>query len=92
MKKISAAHFAEVREDCDKIQNECDEFEEIAKVYPSLYSRAKTELPQAIGRSQDGCGGMEEERIDASYLGVDDKLDAISMRSKMPLPASMKAT
>lgn len=75
---LGQARFAEVREDCDKIQNECDEFEEIAKVYPSLYSRAKTELPQAIEEVKTAVARMEEERIDASYLGVDDKLDAIS--------------
>lgn len=75
---LGQARFAEVREDCDKIQNECDELEEIAKVYPSLYSRAKTELPQAIEEVKTAVARMEEERIDASYLGVDDKLDAIS--------------
>lgn len=75
---LGQARFAEVREDCDKIQNKCDEFEEIAKVYPSLYSRAKTELPQAIEEVKTAVARMEEERIDASYLGVDDKLDAIS--------------
>lgn len=75
---LGQARFAEVREDCDKIQNECDEFEEIAKVYPSLYSRARTELPQAIEEVKTAVARMEEERIDASYLGVDDKLDAIS--------------
>lgn len=75
---LTSARFGAVRVDCENLAAQCDEFEEIEKIYPALYVRAKEELPRAIEEVKEAVKTMESQRIDASYLGVDAKLDAIS--------------
>lgn len=75
---LTDSKFGEVREDLEHIEIRCREFEELENIYPALYVRAKDELPKAIDEIKETVAKMESERIDASYLGIDDKLDAIS--------------
>lgn len=75
--KMDNAAFNKAGEDLERISTKCDEFEKYCEAYPVLYEKVTVELPEGIEEVKKAAARMQEEKIDPSYLGVDDKLDAI---------------
>lgn len=75
--KLEGAAFNKAKEEIDHINSKCAEFERYMQEYPALYQKACVELPKGIEEVKKAAGRMEAEKIDPSYLMIDDKLDAI---------------
>lgn len=74
---LAASSFNKAKEDIDRINDKATEFAKYCNTYPALYLKVKKELPDQIMAVKQATSSMEAERIDPSYLNVDDKLDAI---------------
>lgn len=74
---LAASAFNKAKEDIDRINDKTSDFAKYCNTYPALYQKVKKELPDQIQAVKQATSSMEAERIDPSYLNVDDKLDAI---------------
>lgn len=75
--KIDAAQFNKAKDDLDRMAVRCDEFEEFTSNYPALYTKCVNDLPAAIAEVNLAVKKLEDEKVDTSYLGVQEKVDAI---------------
>lgn len=75
--KLEASSFNKAKEDIDRLKTKSEEFSDYLQTYPALYEKAKKELPAGIEDVKKAAARMEAEKIDPSYLNIDDKLDAI---------------
>lgn len=76
--KMDAAEFNKAVDEIEHLSKRLDEFEQYMEVYPRLMHRCSQELPAAIEEVKAAAQQMQQEKIDTTYLGVDDKIDAIS--------------
>lgn len=75
--QIEQSQFNLAKEIIDQLDEQCKLFDSYCKEYPSLYQRAKVDIPAGIEQVKQLIANFEEDKIDPSYLNVDDKLDAI---------------
>ena len=75
--QIEQSQFNLAKEIIDQLDEQCKLFDSYCKEYPSLYRRAKVDIPAGIEQVKQLIANFEEDKIDPSYLNVDDKLDAI---------------
>lgn len=75
--QIEQSQFSLAKEIIDQLDEQCKLFDSYCKEYPSLYQRAKVDIPAGIEQVKQLIANFEEDKIDPSYLNVDDKLDAI---------------
>lgn len=75
--QIEQSQFNVAKEIIEKLDEQCKLFDSYCKEYPSLYQRAKVDIPAGIEQVKQLIANFEEDKIDPSYLNVDDKLDAI---------------
>ena len=75
--KMDNAAFNQAGEDLERINARSEEFDRYCKTCPALYKKVTVELPEGIEEVKKAAARMQAEKIDPSYLGVDDKLDAI---------------
>lgn len=75
--QIEQSQFNLAKEIIDQLDEQCKLFDSYCKEYPSLYQRVKVDIPAGIEQVKQLIANFEEDKIDPSYLNVDDKLDAI---------------
>ena len=75
--QIEQSQFNLAKEIIDQLDEQSKLFDSYCKEYPSLYQRAKVDIPAGIEQVKQLIANFEEDKIDPSYLNVDDKLDAI---------------
>lgn len=75
--QIEQSQFNLAKEIIDQLDEQCKLFDSYCKEYPSLYQRTKVDIPAGIEQVKQLIANFEEDKIDPSYLNVDDKLDAI---------------
>lgn len=75
--QLEEAQFNLAKDTIEKLGDKCTEFDTYCKEYPALYQRAKLDIPAGIEQVKQLIAGFEADKIDPSYLNVDDKLDAI---------------
>lgn len=75
--QIEQSQFNLAKEIIDQLDEQCKLFDSYCKEYPSLYQRAKVDIPAGIEQVKQLIANFEQDKIDPSYLNVDDKLDAI---------------
>lgn len=75
--QLEQSQFNLAKEIIEKLDEQCKAFDSYCKEYPSLYQRAKVDIPAGIEQVKQLIANFEEDKIDPSYLNVDDKLDAI---------------
>lgn len=76
--KMYASQFNQAREDMDHIAGWTEELEQYVQAYPALYQTVNTDLPKALEEARSAAAAMEADKIDISYLNVEEKLEAIS--------------
>ena len=72
-----ASEFNKAKEEVDKISKRVDGVSAQIAIFPGLYEKAKSVLPQAIQEVKENLSKLESENIDISYLEPNEKLDVI---------------
>ena len=72
-----ASNFIKAKDEIDKISARTDELSEIVSQTPDLYSKAKLLLPQALNEVEIQKQEIAEDKVDISYLNVEQKTEAI---------------
>lgn len=75
--QLEQSQFNLAKETIEQLDKQCTLFDSYCKEYPSLYQRAKVDIPYGVEQVKQLIEKFEEDKIDPSYLNVDDKLDAI---------------
>lgn len=75
--KMYNSEFNLAREDVDAIDKKVARLSEYVEKYPNLYQRAKIQVPAAIEEVRQAAAQMAADKIDISYLNIEEKLTAI---------------